>query len=572
MIDYLELSSFHFLRPWWLLILLLVVVLTLIVRRKRNDKAKQQTAFAEHILRALTIPAGKSPWLTPITAALLLLSICAVLMAGPSWQRQDSPFVQDKAVLVIALDLSDSMRQSDIQPTRLNRAKQKILDLLALRGNARTGLIAYAGSAHQLLPLTNDIEITKQFLSAVNHDIMPRPGKRPEAILPLVDTMLQGADAPGTVLLVGDGLSQNTIARFEQYFVRSGYQLLVLGVGQVDSAKQSNSPALDGAHLKLQESELQSLAHASAGKYQSITADKVDVNRLNRLIDHHLDIAGDNSRPWLDAGYYLVYPIMLLFLLWFRPGWAINSVFAICLLQGMTFNEQAYAASNEVHALPANQSISSEQTEPSALRKAMGGFIRLWLTPDQLGRFYFERGQYQRAAAAFQNPQWQATSFYYAENFTAAAEIFRRIETPEALFNLANSLAQRQDYLLALRAYSELLAGAPDHQAAEDNRQTIQDIVDEINLMSESQQSEPGKQTKELGDQPQRADGAAKDETTPQLVERLTAEQLLADQQILAMWMRQVQVDPARFLSAKFQLQYQQQKLDGIEQSKAENP
>ena len=98
-------------------------------------------------------------------------------MAGPSWERRSSPFTEDEAALVIALDVSGSMDQEDVQPSRLERAKQKIHDLLKSRGGARTGLIVFAGTAHTVIPLSNDPEIIRNFLDAIETAIMPRPGK-----------------------------------------------------------------------------------------------------------------------------------------------------------------------------------------------------------------------------------------------------------------------------------------------------------------------------------------------------------------------------------------------------------
>ncbi|MFT5656611.1 MAG: Ca-activated chloride channel family protein, partial [Arenicella sp.] len=70
------------------------------------------------------------------------------------------------------------------------------------------------------------------------------------------------------------------------------------------------------------------------------------------------------------------------------------------------------------------------------------------------------------------------------------------------------------------------------------------------------QQTEQGEASKQLGDAPQRADGADQNDIAADEIEQLSAEQILADEQIQEMWMRQVQADPARFLRSKFQLQY----------------
>jgi Ca-activated chloride channel family protein len=107
-----------------------------------------------------------------------------------------------------------------------------------------------------------------------------------------------------------------------------------------------------------------------------------------------------------------------------------------------------------------------------------------------------------------------------------------------------------------------VLDEAPNQPGALNNRSFVQQIIDDINRMSASQQTEQGQASKQLGDAPQRADGADQDDIASEEIEQLSAEQLLADEQIHEMWMRQVQADPARFLRSKFQSQYSMRTRD----------
>ncbi|GAM75754.1 TPR domain protein in aerotolerance operon [Vibrio ishigakensis] len=66
-------------------------------------------------------------------------------MAGPTWKQETSPLFEDNSELIIALDVS--MQGQDLAPSRLVRAKQKISQLLEMRGDARSGLIIFGGSA-----------------------------------------------------------------------------------------------------------------------------------------------------------------------------------------------------------------------------------------------------------------------------------------------------------------------------------------------------------------------------------------------------------------------------------------
>ena len=117
------------------------------------------------------------------------------------------------------------MQQKDIQPSRLQRAKQKVSDLLALRPDKKTALVVYSGTAHTVLSLTADQDILNQYLASIAPAIMPRTGKFPEYTLPLVDEILRQTSAPATLVLLTDGLGADSNQAFEDYFTTSPHQL-----------------------------------------------------------------------------------------------------------------------------------------------------------------------------------------------------------------------------------------------------------------------------------------------------------------------------------------------------------
>ena len=282
----------------------------------------------------------------------------------------------------------------------------------------------------------------------------------------------------------------------------------------------------------MQRETLESLASATDGYYQDLSLDSSDIERINRRINNHLLNVEDSNRPWVDFGYYLLFPIALIYALWFRKGWTLQWGLALVLALGIGTSPNASAADKR--------------------------FIDLWLTADQQGRYYFERGDYGTAAQRFQDIAWRGVAFYLDENFEAAGETFSQIETPEGLFNLANAWAQSQNYVYAVRTYDQLLELEPEYPGAQKNRDIVQGIIDDINRMSESQQSEPGSNSEELGDEPLRAEGAEKQEWGKQEVVQLSADEILADDSIRDMWLRQVQQDPSVFLSIKFMMQLEQ--------------
>ncbi len=522
------LRNLHFIRPWWLLAIPLLLFCMNYLKRQQDPIDKWAPIISPHLARAMLVRGGRSHWFNPINVGTLLTLVGIIALSGPSWTRQSSPFSKDTAALVVMLDLSGSMKQKDIQPSRVERAKQKIEDLLQLRPGSPTGLIVYAGSAHSVIPLTDDPDIMHNFLASVVPQMMPRAGKFAEKGLPIAAGMLSDSDTPGTVLLVTDGTNPQTEAAFKEYFDSNKHQLLILGVGLEAGAEGS----IDGA-IPLQRDALERLASTSGGHYQELALESTDIERINRRINNHLLTVADSDRPWVDFGYYLTFPLALIFLLWFRKGWTLQW----CLLA--------------VFAVGLGGSPRVEASEAP--------FMDLWLTADQQGRFYFERGDYKTAAQRFDDPAWRGVALYLDENFIAAAETFAQIESIEGLFNLANAWAQSENYVYAVRTYDRLLKKQPDHASALKNRAFVQGIIDEINAMSESQQSEGGDTSKELGDEPLRAEGAEKKEFGQQEVKQLSADDILNNESIREQWMRQIQQDPSVFLSIKFLMQLERE-------------
>ncbi len=543
-----SLEHFHFLRPEWGLAIIPWIIITMVQNRRQASRDMFGGIIAPHLLEHLRLQRFESRWLNPVNFTRVISVLLLLVMMGPTWRQQPSPLSEDEASLVILLDVSASMQQTDVQPSRLQRAKQKIGDLLALRPDKKAALIVYAGSAHTVLALTADQEILKQYLAAIAPTIMPRAGKFPEYSLPLVDAVLRESDAPATVVMFTDGLGADSAAAFETYFETSGDQLLIVGVG---SERQEEGLA------PLERRSLEQLASATGGSYQDISVDDSDVRRLNRRIDSHYVVIENSALPWLDSGYVLVFPAMALFLMWFRRGWTLTWAWLLLplLLAGNPAPVQAQTGRGTNTETPAE---SAAETRWSPLQ----WFADLWLTGDQQGRLLMQRGDYRAAASHFDSTMWKGLAYYYAEDFMLAAEYFSRSDSDDALFNEANARAHARDYVRAVNRYDRLLARNPEYPGALQNRDRVQAIIDEINRLSESQQQEPGVsgEDKELGsDDAIPAQGA--EEITWEQAETVTlsAEDILQDPETAEMWMRSVQQDPSNFLAIKFGMQLQRQ-------------
>lgn len=515
-------QQFHFIRPWWLLAFLPMALLV-ITRFRQETKGSWQDKLPTHLSKALSV--GESSWKKQLPLKLLsiIALIVIIIAAGPTWQKQPSPFGEDKAPLMVVLDVSQSMLESDVQPTRLERSKQKILDILSTRKGGTTGLIVFAGSAHLTMPLTEDIDVFAPLLNAISTKIMPRGGKFSEYSLPVIEQEFSQQSHTGTVLLISDGISANTLPAFEEYFSSKPHQLIILAAGN------DNKPS----DIPLDISGLSSLASAVSGKLITMSVDESDVKDITTSISRHMILNSDSALPWQDMGYGLVFVVAGCFLLWFRKGWLVKWCFALMFIGNLATPSTAFATQWQ--------------------------FADLWLTKDQQGALHFKQQDYLAAAEDFVDPLWKATAYYKAKEYSKAHTYFMREDSLFALVGAANSLAYQREFIAARNLYQEIIDAEPNFPNAQHNLDVLQKLIDEINQMSASQNTE-NDTSKELGDAPQSSDGAEQLTTSELMIEQtLSAEQILQDENLNEKWMRRVQSDPANFLQSKFQIQLRQQ-------------
>ncbi|GAL32115.1 TPR domain protein in aerotolerance operon [Vibrio maritimus] len=406
-------SQFHFMRPIWLLAFVPLGIL-LLLRWRRETTAAWKTIIPEHLQKALII--GEQGWKSQLPLKLLsaILGIAIVICAGPTWEREPSPFGEDQGALAIVLDVSTSMDQTDLPPSRLERAKYKIRDLLEARKGGKTSLIVFGGSAHTAMPMTQDNQVFLPFLNAITPEVIPVQGKSVQSTIPELQSQLKNFPS-ASILIVSDGVSQEGIKLYQDAFQDTNQLVMVLAVG--NEAIHSSS-ATDWDSLK-------QLASATDGRYYALTTDDSDINSIASDVERHMQISGESAMPWRDMGYYLVFPVMVLALLWFRKGWLVQWVILATLMSPNIFLNQA-------HAETVSAVASSEQiTEPkSAVEEfwdsAIQTWMDLWLTPEQQGQWYFNRGEFIKAANHFQEPMNKGIAFYYGRDFASAQSQFYR--------------------------------------------------------------------------------------------------------------------------------------------------
>ncbi|NCF72868.1 MAG: VWA domain-containing protein [Gammaproteobacteria bacterium] len=325
-------ETLQFLRPVWLIALPAITLIWWLVRRREASRAEVGDIVAPHLRAALTVNRNARNGLRAVDGVCIAAISAALAAAGPTWSKQPSPWFTESAPLIIAIEVSDSMRSNDSQPTRLDRARFKVMDLVAARTGSRTALIAYAGSAHIVVPPSTDADVLQPFLESLDPAIMPAAGSQAGGVLPLARSLLGDRAAAGTLLFVNDGFDSSDIAPLANFALQPdmpSLAALVIGSDEGGVAfMPDGSPvmAATGGRLdtRIDPALLRRLAAEAKMSVVRSGIGDADIRQLLRTIQSNLRLADDPDAAWRDQGWWLLWPATLLALLWFRRGWTMR--------------------------------------------------------------------------------------------------------------------------------------------------------------------------------------------------------------------------------------------------------
>lgn len=318
-----SLGQFHFLRPAWLLLLLPAAFLVWSVYQRSDSLRAWKKVISPHLLEHLLIrESGDTSRWRPVYMLGLAWLLGILALAGPSWQMQDSPFSEDQSALFIIIKVTPEMQARDIQPSRLQRSVMKVHDLLELKSDVRTGLIAYAGSAHLVMPLTSDAGIINSFAEALEPEIMPKSGDEPAEAIALASQRLNDAAVPGSIVLITDRIDTSQLNALKSIYQQNAKEVHILAMAAgpevIPPADSYPAPALDMDSLN-------KAARVMGGSVTEVTADRRDVETLSSSIERSISHAPtQEGQQWKDSGYYLLVLLALIMLTFFRQGGSVT--------------------------------------------------------------------------------------------------------------------------------------------------------------------------------------------------------------------------------------------------------
>lgn len=433
------LLNFHFLRPW---LLLLLVVPLFFYRRYfhgLNSQSSWEKVCDKKLLDFLLIK-GSSKQRKMIASLVITGLISATIaVAGPSWKKVEIPSLAEENPLMILLNMSSDMKETDLTPSRLERAKYKIKDFLSLVQGAQVGLEVYSNEPFLIAPLTDDSEILSNLLPAINFNIMPSNGDRLDRAITLAIEKLKGSGYnKGNILIFTPDVGQRFDLAIEQAKVaaRDGFKINIINTSTSNNEK------------------LQLIAKDTGGTYSNLQSGDIDIRKIAQEI--RKDGSGELKKSdnlqsiWLDYGYYLTILPMLCCLYLFRKGIAV-----IILFLALSGNAQA-------------------------------GFF---INDNQEGLQDFEKEDYQRAAENFKDANWQAAAQYRMGDYAKALQYYNQSFGTTATYNQGNALAKSGKIEDAIKKYEQVLEAEPNHEDAKFNLEYLKKQQEEQKQNQQNQQN-----------------------------------------------------------------------------------
>ena len=473
--------DFEFIRPalLWLLIPAVALFFVALIKYKKTT-SEQLIAphLAQFIMSEANTKASQPLWLVALFCSLGIL-----FSAGPSFEKKQVPVFQSKSARVIVMDMSYSMYSTDILPNRLMQSRFKALDMIELFKEGDTALVAYAGTAYTISPLTNDAATLSNLIPSLSPEIMPDKGSNVLAGLDMAKELLtQAGYIDGDIILVTDGIDQQEQSDVSSFTSSTQYRLNIYGVG---TAQGAPIKLPEGGFLKdrygqivvptLNANQLKNLASSSGGKFASYQPSSRDINTFAPSAQSELlkDEKQSHALWRIDAGIYGLLLLLPLGLYLFRRAALLGAFLAF----GFLPQQNAYAVEL-----------------PTLLQNA-----------DQRALQAYKNKEYEAATQA-QSSDLKGAALYQQGNFDAALNEFNSDKSATGLYNYGNALAKAGKLKDAIEAYKQAQALQDDFTQAADNQALVEQLLNQQEQQNQQDQQSDGDDSKDQDDSQKKDD------------------------------------------------------------------
>jgi Ca-activated chloride channel family protein len=273
---------------------------------------------------------------------VLLLALAGVIIAlvNPKIGTRTETVKREGVDIVFAIDVSKSMLAEDVAPSRLEKSKQMVSQIINSLGSDRIGIIGYAGSAYPVLPITTDYSVAKMFLQNMNTDMVSSQGTAISDAINLAGTFFDNPQTSKLLILLSDGEdhgegSEEAAAEAQ----KKGIKIITIGMGtekgepiplkvngKIESYKKDNQG--ETVITKLYPDALKTIAERTKGGYVYGGSSREVTDYVKNALEHieksefeSKEVALYESQfQWFLGGAFLLL-FLELFLLERKTGW-----------------------------------------------------------------------------------------------------------------------------------------------------------------------------------------------------------------------------------------------------------
>ncbi len=285
---------------WYLYFLIVIPVMTVLFLYIQYWKRKKQKEFGDVALIQKLSP-NQSLFKPILKLILLLLAVCFLIigLVNPKIGTKLETVKREGIDIVFAIDVSKSMLAEDVAPSRLEKGKQLVSQIINQLGNDRIGIIAYSGSAFPVLPITTDYSVAKMFLQGMNPGIISAQGTSIDQAINLATTFINKKDKTNKLLVIitdGEDHSNEAVSAAEEA-KKLGLKIITVGVGTEKGAPiplkrngvvesfqrdQNNEVVITKRNAEV----LKNIAKATSGGYVDGNSTKEVLDYVKNALDH----------------------------------------------------------------------------------------------------------------------------------------------------------------------------------------------------------------------------------------------------------------------------------------------
>lgn len=363
----------------------------------------------------------------------LCIVFLSLALAGPTAQKMASDLHYNKAPVIIALELTQDMLKDDIAPNRLKRAVFKISDLLAALKGSEIALVAFAGDAHVVVPLTDDYHTIFTLAKTLSPDVMPKAGIDYQALFSLTNS-IASRHMDAKLLVITSTPPQAAGSTFHPQDVHIPTIFWSFG------STIATSPDYGAVQATLDQSDIKTIVDALSDMSFKLSSKKYPYD------------------TWADLGpYFLIIAISLFVAAFFCTNMSLG-ILALMLI-----------SAPEVEAI---------------------SFSEWFLNKDQRAQRAYTHGDFAQAAELYSDDLGKGSAYFRQGLYDEAIKHFRRVLSSDGHYNLGNALAKKGNYQEAIEAYKQALSLDSNHKDAQFNKTLLEDLLKKQQQEQHNQQQE----------------------------------------------------------------------------------